>query len=123
MKITVDNKSYEFDVERAINDGYLRPHVKRHTGQFYWHKGNEKLYIFAHVDKNLVALIAIATMFPEAGNRWATPVEVVNHLDVSLNEWKRITGGDDNFILVNVDIRAIICIIKNSIPTVELVQK
>jgi len=94
MKITYKEKDYEIDFERALEIGVVKiADAPRGVGQKYLNKASQKQYVLAIIGISRgapeMALIGI-----DDGIRWTDGVIVKSTTDVSLKEWKQITGDE-----------------------------
>jgi hypothetical protein len=94
MKVTYEEKDYEIDFERALKLGVVKPVAEPiKVGQKYLQKASQKQYVLAIIGNSRgapeMALIGI-----DNGIRWTDGVIVKNTTNVSLKEWKQITGDE-----------------------------
>ena len=92
MKIEIEDKEYDLDVDKALSSGALKEINKyRHIGQHFRHPtvdGCEKLYILTIVGRNEVGLIGFG------GCRYHDFIKVKDPSNISDSEWIKITAGN-----------------------------
>jgi hypothetical protein len=90
--ITIDGVKYKFNMDKAINDGYLTPDRDRRIGQIY-RRRDDYMMLCQFDYKNDQSVVALIDL--NDGNRWTGPVKVNCSYNITYDEWTKITGGDD----------------------------
>lgn len=89
MDITIEGIEYTINLEKAKEAGLIvekKKPIKRFIGQHYLLSGN--CYVVSAFDDRLVGLTNV-----ETGTRYNDAVKVGSLWDITLNEWRKISGS------------------------------
>ena len=105
VTVTIDGKQYELAAGIALAGGFLKPVVKRHTGQYYTRDvyGVKCYYVLAAVgdagfagSTNVVLIRLDVDLAPN----FTRPFAVRDCSDISSEEWTCISNKNKDFVLV-----------------------
>ncbi len=92
MKIVIDNKAFNLNVEKATDAGYLTPFFYT-AGQKFKDITNGRIYMVVvseYSGRPIAALVAVENGYAYTGRF----VLVTDGLKLSESDWKAITSGD-----------------------------